>query len=82
MQIQTNKSLLDYNTFHLDVQAAYFVEVSSVDDVQALLCDPIFSFHKKLIIGGGSNILLTEDIFDGLVLLNTIMGKNIVSEDD
>ena len=37
--------------------------------------------HRKLILGGGSNILFTKN-FDGIVLKNEIKGIELVSEDD
>jgi UDP-N-acetylmuramate dehydrogenase len=82
MLIQKNKSLRDYNSFHFDVEAKYFVSIQSVADIQALIQDPVFSDNKRLIVGGGSNMLLTQEYFDGLVIHNAIMGKEIMYEDD
>ncbi|WP_346882751.1 UDP-N-acetylmuramate dehydrogenase [uncultured Algibacter sp.] len=79
MQVQHNISLKTYNTFNIDVIAKQFVSVTNIDDLKAVL-----SLHKhtnKLILGGGSNMLLTKD-FDGLVIHVNIKGIEIVSEND
>ena len=84
MQIQLNFSLKKYNTFAINAYAKYFSTFSTVAELLQLLetklqhtlfnCQP-------LILGGGSNILLTTD-FDGLVLKNEIRGIEIIREDD
>lgn len=50
MHIQTNKSLSNHNSFHFDVMADYFVDITSVEDVQELVVDPIFLANKRLIV--------------------------------
>lgn len=82
IQIEKNKSLRDYNSFHFDVVADYFVDITSVEDMQQLIVDSIFLAHKKLIIWWGSNMLLTQERFDGLVIHNQLLGKNILHEED
>jgi UDP-N-acetylmuramate dehydrogenase len=81
IQIYKNKSLRYYNSFHLDVMADYFVSIKSVQDIQALVTDSIFLENKRLVVWWGSNMLLTQDRFDGLVIHNAIMGKDIMYED-
>lgn len=79
MQIKQNISLKPYNTFGIDVKAKYFVSISSIPDLkQVLLKD---AYQNRLVLGGGSNILLTKD-FDGLVILLNLKGIEIISEDD
>ena len=74
-----NKSLFKYNTFGIDVLAKYFVSFSSLDELQKVTATNSFNSEKLLILGGGSNILLTKD-FDGIVLKNNIKGINILKE--
>ncbi|HRP58055.1 UDP-N-acetylmuramate dehydrogenase [Agriterribacter sp.] len=79
MQIQENISLRQYNTFGIDAQADYFSRFTNVDELGELIeAKPRL---KKMILGGGSNILFTEDV-KGLVLKNEIMGVEEVKEDD
>lgn len=81
MQIHENISLKPYNTFGIHASARYFTNFTSLEDLEEL-----FSFYTKnkltntLILGGGSNILLTQD-FNGLVAKNEMKGIEVVKED-
>jgi UDP-N-acetylmuramate dehydrogenase len=78
MEIQKNVSLLPYNSFHIDVNAAEFISVKSVDKLEEILSRP--GKEPQLILGGGSNVLLTKDI-DGLVLKVDFSGIDEVREE-
>lgn len=79
MQIQQNISLQTYNTFGINVLAKHFVSVKNMDELQQVL--KLDNYPKKLILGGGSNMLLTQD-FNGLVIHINMKGIDIVSEND
>jgi UDP-N-acetylmuramate dehydrogenase len=79
--MKENIDLLPFNTFKISAKAKYFTVVHTVEDVQALLQTEIFRQNKHLILGGGSNVLLTGD-FDGLVIKNEIKGIVIKEETD
>ena len=79
-RFEENTSLLPYNTFGLDVRARYFARFASVAELRALLQRPEVKAAPRLILGGGSNLLFTQD-FDGVVLKNEIRGLEIVAED-
>lgn len=81
MTIQENHSLKDYNTFGLDVQARYFAEITSIEDIQELIGNADYNTLPWLILGGGSNVLFTQD-FGGLVVKNSLRGIEVVLEDD
>lgn len=81
MQIQENVSLLPYNTFGFDVKARYFTSITSAPQLQELLLDPNRQTEQKWVLGGGSNILLTQDV-DALVMRIEIAGIEVVSEDE
>ena len=81
MTIQQNVDLLPYNTFGIQATAKYFTTIKSVEEAQRLFTTEVFKREKHLILGGGSNILLTKD-FDGLVAKVQIVGKQILHEDD
>lgn len=80
MNILSNVSLKSYNTFGIDAYGKYFTEVKSVDDFLNLQMDKIYQTTERLIIGGGSNILLTQDV-PGLVIKNSLKGIEIVKEE-
>lgn len=79
MKIQKNLSLKKYNTFGIDVTAAHFCEITSLENLATAL--QLEDYRNKFIISGGSNILLTKNI-DALVLYINIKGKKILSETD
>lgn len=81
MVIYQNISLKPYNTFGIDVKAEQFVEVKTVEEVQ-VLCTT-FNLHerKTLVIGGGSNLLLTQD-FQGMVIRMNLTGMDTIREDE
>jgi UDP-N-acetylmuramate dehydrogenase len=81
MQIQENISLKPYNTFHINTTARYFTKFTSVPELEEVITFPASKkITNTLILGGGSNILLTQD-YDGLVAKNEIKGIEVVKED-
>jgi UDP-N-acetylmuramate dehydrogenase len=80
MLLDEHVSLRPYNTFGLDVQARYFARFASADALRQLLALPEVQAGPLLILGGGSNLLLTQN-FGGVVLKNEIKGLEIISED-
>ena len=81
LTIQSNVSLKPYNTFGIEAQTRYLVEISHENDLPALLLLNDFVDVPKLILGGGSNVLLRRD-FDGLVVKMAIQGIELVREDE
>jgi len=77
--IQSNTSLKKYNTFGVEAKARYFATFSSEQELKRLLSDPALANEQTIILGGGSNILFTDD-YDGLVLVNQIKGIEILEE--
>jgi UDP-N-acetylmuramate dehydrogenase len=67
MNIEENLSLKKYNTFGIDVNARFFTEVFSNEELKELLSLERYKSLPKFILGGGSNILFTKD-FGGLVI--------------
>ncbi|WP_248723713.1 UDP-N-acetylmuramate dehydrogenase [Seonamhaeicola sp. ML3] len=77
MHIEQNISLKPYNTFGIDVNAKYFISVSNNKELKDVL--KLSNYPKKLILGGGSNMLLTKD-FDGLAIHVNIKGISVITE--
>lgn len=78
MTIIPNFSLKKHNTFGIEAKAKQFVVVHSVPDLKAVLQEN--PTEKKFILGGGSNMLLTQDI-DALVIHVDLKGKKIIQQD-
>lgn len=82
MQIRENISLRPYNTFGIDAKAKYFAGFESAEALEDLLENAkVKSQNSKLILGGGSNMLLTKDV-DGIVMRNEIAGIGVTHEDE
>jgi UDP-N-acetylmuramate dehydrogenase len=75
--IQQNVNLKPYNTFGIEVYSAGFARFSTITELKTILESNPFS--QLLILGGGSNLLLTKD-YDGLVLKNEIQGFTILED--
>lgn len=74
-------SLKEYNTFHIDVKALYSFFCETEQDLFDILKSG-FAIDKKIfIIGGGSNILFTEDVKDVVILMRN-KGIEPVKEDE
>ena len=67
MHIQENYSLKSHNTFGVDAQARWFVTIEQEADLVDLFAQDWVKPLPKLVLGGGSNMLFTQD-FNGLVI--------------
>lgn len=77
MKIQQDFSLKKYNTFGIDVKAAYFIEINSIEELSKAL--QLKEYPRKFVLSGGSNMLLTKDL-DALVLHLNLKGKHVIKE--
>ena len=73
MKIQENISLKNYNTFGVEAKAHYFVEVHDLHELKYATEFAKINHIKILFLGGGSNLLFTQD-FDGLVIKLNLKG--------
>ena len=80
MRIERDKSLRDLNTFGVDATAKYFAEVRSAEGFRELVSAPVYARERRLVLGGGSNILFTRD-FDGILIKNSMPGIEVLRED-
>ena len=79
MTIQNNFSLKKHNTFGIEARAKQFVAVHSIENLNTILKE--HQSEPKFILGGGSNMLLTQDI-QSLVIHINLKGKKVLKEDD
>ena len=79
-QWQQQVSLKRYNTFGIDVKARFFTEAHNDDEVRQALAQAAEQGVPVLVVGGGSNLLLTADI-QALVLRMASRGLRILSDD-
>lgn len=76
-----NYSLKNYNSFRVNHKANFFLKIENDKSLIDFLSDKKFKNEKKLIIGGGSNILFTKD-YEGVILYSCIKGIHILEEND
>lgn len=79
--IQHNISLRHLNTFGVEAHAHAYLKLTDVAQLQAVRGDEQFNALPRLILGGGSNLLLTND-FAGLVIHMDLRGIDVIAEDD
>ena len=70
-----------HNTFGFDVHAQWACRIEREAQLPAAAHDPRIAGLPRLVLGGGSNVVLTRD-FAGLVLLVALRGRRVVGEDD
>ena len=73
-------SLLAHNTFGIDAKCKRFLEYSSVEEAQQIVTGLTAADQPLLILGGGSNLLLTGD-YEGTVIHSAIKGIEVLDNE-
>lgn len=81
MLVEENFSLKPHNTFGLDVIANLKASIENPEDLKELFQADRYRREKKMILGGGSNVLFTRN-FLGMVLKMEVRGIEVVEEAD
>jgi len=82
MDVMTNISLKQYTTMKLGGEARYMATADSASDVVSLYRNVRKENLPIFVLGGGSNVITHDEVFEGIVLLNKIKGFEIISETD
>ena len=77
MRDERDYSLLSHNTFGIDARCRRYVEYASVDEAQMVASMLREAGCPFLIIGAGSNLLLTKD-FEGIVVRSSLRGISLM----
>ncbi|MCR4509882.1 UDP-N-acetylmuramate dehydrogenase [Pseudomonas sp. 32.2.56] len=80
LQVRTQVSLKPYNSFAVEARASHFVEAESDQQVREALAYAEVQQLSLLVLGGGSNLLLTADV-QALVLRMASRGIRLLSDD-
>ena len=78
--IKSNEKLSTYTTFGIGGPADYFIDLKDEQDLPSLIK---FANENKLLItilGGGSNVLISDEGIRGLVIRNSISGFEILEK--
>jgi UDP-N-acetylmuramate dehydrogenase len=79
MHIESGVSLKPYNTFGLPAVAGTLVRVASDADVRQVIDHPTLGRAPKFVLGGGSNMVLTRDMPQVVLKVET-RGLRLVQE--
>ena len=79
LQLQVDASLKPFNSFGVDVRARLFAEAHNDDEVREALQYCAERELPLLVIGGGSNLLLTQDV-EALVLRMATRGIRVIED--
>jgi len=80
MEIQRNISLKPFTTFQVDAAAEAYIRFDAVDEIMGFLKDGALKGWRRMVLGGGSNLLFLKD-FDGMILHPAMKGISVVRED-
>ena len=80
MDIHTNIPLKNYLTMKLGGPARFMANASSKEEVAKLCNNAKSQGLRVFVLGGGSNTIAHDEAFNGLVIRNRIMGKEIISD--
>jgi len=73
--------LQNLNTFGIAARASQFLRVEQLAQLQAIFADTNLKSLPRLILGGGSNLVLSDKV-DALVLQMCLKGRQILAEDE
>ncbi len=80
MDIHTNIPLKNYLTMKLGGNARFMANASTPEDIAQLYKNAKKQNLAVVILGGGSNLLATDEGFDGLVIRNNLRGIEILED--
>jgi UDP-N-acetylmuramate dehydrogenase len=81
-KIENNISLRQYTSMYVGGASEYFYTLKNPNELPGLIN---FSREKSLpvfVLGGGSNVIVSDSGFNGLTIKNEILGIEKISEDD
>jgi UDP-N-acetylmuramate dehydrogenase len=81
VKIQENVSLAQYSTMRLGGTARYAVEIKQIGDIPEAYGWAHNQNLPVIMIGRGSNVIWRDEGFSGLLLINRIMGREVLAED-
>lgn len=82
MQLQENVSLAPLTTIGIGGPARFFFRATSVDEVREALAWAQERGLATFVLGGGSNLLISDAGFDGVVVHVDLRGVTVESEDE
>lgn len=81
MEIHTNIPLKNYTTMRLGGNARFMTEVHTPEEIAGIYRNAAAQGLPIFVLGGGSNIIVRDEGFNGIVIRNRIPGFSITGED-
>ncbi len=82
MKVKEHVSLAPLTTFHIGGLARFFIEAHTEEDIDTALAFARARGLALFVLGGGSNIVIADEGFDGLVLAMRIQGITVKEQDN
>lgn len=80
MDIKTGVSLKNYTTMRLGGEARFMTTATSTEDVEKIYGNAKKQGLPIFVVGGGSNTIVNDDGFNGIVVLNRIRGFDVIED--
>ena len=81
MIIEKNISLKPHTTFKIGGEAKFFVKLKNISEIEKIISLKEEENLPIFILGGGSNIIVSDDKLNLIVVKNEILDKKIISEE-
>ena len=81
MEISRDRALKPETTFKIGGPAKYFARFETLEELREVLAFRTAHTLSSFVLGGGSNILVSDGGFDGLVIQPVKKGMRVVEED-
>lgn len=81
MEIHTNIPLKNYTTMRLGGNARFMTDARTADEIAAICRSAASQSLPIFVLGGGSNIIVHDEGFNGIVIRNRIPGFEVIAED-
>lgn len=82
MNTQTNIPLATLTTMRLGGNASYVIDVTKPEDIRQVYANARQNQLPVYIIGGGSNLIVRDEGFSGIIIHNKIPGIEVLADDD
>jgi len=80
IEIERDIPLAPFTTIGIGGPARFFIDVKSVDELREALAFAVSERQRVFILGGGSNLLIADEGFDGVVIRIDLRGVEFGAE--
>lgn len=77
-----NANMKKYNTYKLDTICKYLVFVRNIEELKKLIKELKVNDIKYLVLGNGSNVILSNDYYDGVIIKLDRLNNMIVDDNN